>query len=238
MAFYSAIYKQYDNIFMLNNSQVGFIKDEFPEGKRLLDVGCATGKLANKLAMESYQIDAIDLDPHMISYAKKNHQHEDVHFSVQNMLHISNIYKQNLLDGILCFGNTIVHLTNIDEIKEFFTAAYRSIKIGGKFLFQILNYDYVLKKNITKLPLIDNEHVSFVRTYQYPNNGLINFHTDLLVKSTTEKIHSEIELYPLTQLEIINALTEIGFTNISFYSNFDKTPLNNNVLPLIVSAQK
>ena len=51
MNFYESINKYYDNIFPLNEKQAEFVRGEFRDCKsKLVEVGCANGKLTNALS--------------------------------------------------------------------------------------------------------------------------------------------------------------------------------------------
>lgn len=230
MNFYESINKYYDYIFPLNEKQVEFVKSEFKDyNSKLIEVGCANGKLTN--ALSEYNIMGIDLEESFINIAKL--RYKSVSFKKCDMLDIADL-KSNF-DGILTFGNTLVHL-GFDDIKAFIFEAYNILNKGGKLLIQILNYDYILNNKIEMLPLIDNEVITFIRRYNHSNKFLFN--TTLKIKSEDKEVRNSIELTPIRKGELLNILEEVGFEKISIYSSFDKSKYSYKSLPLIFSCKK
>ena len=107
-----------------------------------------------------------------------------------------------------------------------------------KFLFQIINYDRIIERNIKGLPNIENDSVKFVREYSVNEQGLIEFKTDLLIKSTGKEIKNNVLLFPIKKQEIEVILKNAGFKNWKFYGNFKKEKWSLESIPLIVETTK
>lgn len=238
MQFYSSINNVYDYIFPLNVQQVNFVVEEIKEQAELLDIGCATGSLSIELAKLGFTMNASDLNSEMIEQAKQKSYAPKVNFSVGNMLNVNSDYEAMQFDGVLCFGNTLVHLTNKASIEKFIGAVYAVLKKGGKFMLQVLNYDYILSQQIDQLPVIENEKIKFIRKYEFLDNGLLSFNTQLTIKENEQQIDNRIELNPITKTEIIEVLTNIGFSSINVFGSFAKNEFTKSSLPLVISALK
>jgi 2-polyprenyl-3-methyl-5-hydroxy-6-metoxy-1,4-benzoquinol methylase len=230
MNFYESINKYYDNIFPLNEKQAEFVRGEFRNCKsKLVEVGCANGKLTN--ALSEYNIIGIDLEKSFIDAARSKYKR--VSFERCNMLDITDLNSN--FDGIFTFGNTLVHLS-IDDIKIFINKAYGILNKGGKLLIQILNYDNILDNSIEELPLIDNEAITFIRSYSHGDRFIFN--TTLKIKSEGQEVKNSIELTPIRKKELLGILEEAGFRKINVYGSFDKDKYSSRSLPLIVSCEK
>lgn len=228
--FYNTIKEQYDYIFPLNQKQVEFVKNEFPDrDSKLIEIGCANGKLTN--ALKGFNIRGIDLEQSFIDIAKQ--RYEGIQFDALNMLDVNTLNKK--FDGIICFGNTLVHLMP-NEIAEFINKCYSSLNNGGKLLIQILNYDNILDNKINKLPLIDNEHIKFERSYEFDDR--LKFVTELTVKKQNERIDNAIYLTPIRKEKLKNILVAAGFRDVKFYGSFAKTSLKEDSLPLVLSCAR
>ncbi|RKD87917.1 class I SAM-dependent methyltransferase [Mangrovibacterium diazotrophicum] len=239
-AFYNSIASYYEYIFPLSNQQVGFVQSEFDSLEEFffLDVGCSTGQLANRLCQLGALGIGIDLNSSMIERARESHQAADLSFKVMDMMNINSNFTPGYFDALICFGNTLVHLDSVTQIRNFFQQSFQLLKPGGKLLFQILNYQYILGNKIEELPLIDNQYVRFERSYELPtpNQPKVNFKTKLFVKSENLVFENSAPLIPVQKNELEKLLLLAGFPKLHFYGGFDKKPCGDH-LPLVVVAE-
>ena len=240
--FYTSIAKYYPHIFPFNPVQVKFLSNILPyNGARVMDVGCATGDLSFALTRFGFPIWAFDFDAEMIEIAQ-NGKSEDTMFPLFEQLDMRLMdqhYPEAFFDTIICFGNTLVHLQNDEAIRQFLHAAHKVLSPDGTLTIQILNYRHILEHQIKSLPPIDNEHVKFDRSYEFGKNAeLIDFNTQLTIKSTGQVIQNTVKLYPITQIKLQKLLEETGFKSLEYFGNFASEPLLADSLPLIVSCKK
>lgn len=241
MNFYENIARYYEYIFPLNIKQVDFIKKRLkPElNPNLIELGCATGTLLKDLSMHYNKLSGIDLDERMIKLANEKEYSNPVKILAGNMLEFPIYFKEEVFDGIICFGNTLVHLNNIIEIENLLRKTYNKLNSGGKLLIQIINYDRILQQKIDSLPIIDNEAVQFVRKYNYLDDlHLIEFKTTLTIKAENTVLENSQMLYPLVYNELYDILRKVGFENVSFFGSFDNDTLSDNSIPLIAEVIK
>ncbi len=241
MRFYSSIADHYSEIFPFNSAQLAFVQQAFPnlQQQNLLDIGCANGVLASKLAPLCKAITGIDLNRKMLKKAHKEigFKHPNLELMELDMMHVSAHFGVYAFSGILCFGNTLVHLTSVGQIRNFLSNCKAVLKKDGKLLLQILNYDRILDEKIDQLPLIENEALRFHRTYQQQaNDKLIQFKTTLQLKGEALSMENEIPLYPLRQKELEALLLEVGFTSLRFYSDFKQHAFSSGSYALVVEA--
>jgi len=241
MAFYQSIADYYQYIFPLNNAQVDFIKSAFDktENLKLLDIGCGIGELSFALSKHFKSVEAIDLDEGMMKRAKHDFESKtgNLHFKNMNMLNIEDAYGKGAFDAVICFGNTLVHLNGPNEVVDFFTHSKQVLKDNGRLLFQVINYDRIIDREVTSLPTIENEQIQFLRNYNYIRaKNRIEFETQLTIRSTGKIIRNTIQLYPIRKNEIVTHLKQAGFSMIQFYSNFNKDNYFKESIPLVVEV--
>jgi len=240
--FYNSIARYYDFIFPLNEQQLNFIVSSMngkAKTKSVLDIGCGTGSLSLALAKYCKRVVAIDLDPEMITMGKSKAKTSlsEVNFKCLDMLEIKEYFSPAEFDLILSFGNTVVHLGDSLEVRNFFQQARNILKSGGKLLLQIVNYNRILHQNIYGLPLINNKKIKFERYYEsIPERNKIDFVTILTVKEKNQVIKNRVELYPMKKNELKNLLEGTGFRDLFFYGSFAKEEFSCQSLPLIVEA--
>jgi len=237
MDFYASISKHYDFIFPFSPAQVEFVKKYIPqEGAKILDIGCGTGNLSTGLNDAGYTVEAIDFDSKMIEKAiAKN---KNIHFQQMDMLNIANNFKTDYFDGIVTFGNTLVHILDNKDIEKFLLSAHQTLKKGGIIAIQILNYQNIVDNKIDTLPLIENEEIKFERKYQFRKDKHVDFITSLTIKNENQTIKNSIELNPIYGDTLKILLKKAGFTQIKVYGNFKMDLLKRDSIPLIIKGVK
>jgi len=240
--FYTSIAPHYQHIFPFNPAQIEFLRNVLPyNGARILDVGCATGDLAFALTHFGFPTWAFDFDAQMVQIAQKTKQEDSMFpvFEQLDMRQIDERFPESYFDTVICFGNTLVHLLNDDDIHKFIQAAFKVLSPEGKLTIQILNYQHILENQVKSLPLIDNEHIRFERNYEFGDeSGLIDFNTKLTVKSTGQEIRNSTKLYAIRQNKLQEILEEAGFSAIEFFGSFNREPITATSLPLVLTCQK
>ncbi|MCP4310791.1 MAG: methyltransferase domain-containing protein [Bacteroidetes bacterium] len=238
MSFYDSISGYYREIFPLNPAQVPFVIGSFPRpaGLSLLDVGCGTGDLALKLSSSFGRVTGIDLDSAMLKIARVSAP-GNTEFLNLNMLDLRMQFGDTAFNGVVCFGNTLVHLDGLKSITEFIQQARDLMNGDGKLLLQLINYDRILDQEVQALPTIETDNCRFQRDYHY-NQKLhrIVFETSLTIVPTGQSIRNKILLYPLRKEELHSILSSAGFTSISYYGNFKREPLEEGSIPMVVEA--
>lgn len=250
--FYTSISEYYSEIFPYNPMHLQFVKNCIGKlnEKQILDIGCATGELAFNLANEGAIVTGIDLNIDLLNQAKgtSGFQTADLNremefatprFQKGDMLELENDFKTGQFDAVLCFGNTLVHLPTTNLIQQMFNGVNKVLKPGGQFLIQILNYDYILGEQISKLALIETKNIKFVRNYKFEkNNSLIRFQTDLHLKKSGQIVSNETALLALKSSELLELLESTGFYNIQTFANFKQDTFGGNHLPLVLKCEK
>lgn len=239
--FYSSIAAYYSEIFPFNPSQITLMEEMMGnlQGKTILDVGCASGELAFHLAQLGAKVTAIDLNKSLLAAAKEKRSHENVNYMWANMLHIARLFGRAKFDGVVCFGNTLVHLMNPMQMRDFFSGVLTVLKPGGKFMLQILNYDKIFAERPDNLPLIETPALRFERNYVYEQGTReINFLTSLTLKQTGEVIDNQTELLGLGSADLTLLMDVAGLKEITLYGGFDGSQFTKDTLPLVISASK
>ncbi len=241
--FYSAIAEWYDSIFPLSPEEVSFILKEISESgsENVLDMGCATGSLSMEIAKAGYSVTAFDLNSEMIGKAfekteSTGHVKSPV-FLEADMRHLKRNFPEDSFGFACSLGNTLPHLTEESDIELFFKGIAHVLRPGGRFVLQILNYDYILKQGLECLPVIDNGAVRFERYYDFLDDGLIAFNTVLTVKGDSERVvNNSVRLKPMGLHEVMKRLVDAGFQVCGTYSGYGGEPPADRSLPLIVTA--
>ena len=220
---YSRISPYYDSIFPADAGSLRFCTETLQGKGRLLDIGCGTGNKTVLFAAPNRRIIGTDADPDMIAEAERRNDDPSISFEVLDMRELESRFTPASFDGVLCLGNTLVHLTTPEALTGALAAFRRLLEPGGLCLIQILNYDRILDNAITELPSLETDTIRFERRYRRQGRTLL-FMTELLVKGTGERIASSTELYPLRPSELEKGLEQAGFSSTRLYGGYDGSP--------------
>ncbi|MDG5799820.1 class I SAM-dependent methyltransferase [Marinilabiliaceae bacterium ANBcel2] len=240
MSFYESIAPWYNYIFPFSPIQVSFIERKAGslKAKNVVDIGCGIGSLSFGMADRGASVEAIDLDPFMILKAREQScnfgNSARVLFKELNMLKLSKEFKAQSVDVVVSFGNTLVHLLKPGELLSFFNQVASILKPEGKFIFQIINYDFVLDHGVDRLPDIENDTIHFRRLYEFrEQDELINFKTILTIKESNKKIENVVPLQPVRADMLKMLFKESLFFDVEFFGDFDGSPLLSRSMKLI-----
>ncbi len=237
MDFYSAISRYYNYIFPLNSLHLNFISNSLPPGSAILEVGSATGNLTRALAEKGYRVVGIDLEKNMVKRAEEENLFPGLKYYQMDMLKIDEAFKRDEFCGIVCLGNTLVHLPSREKVGCFLGKAKKNLAPKGLIFIQIVNYDRVLKKKIKQLPEIENEKIKFQRFYEFsPSKSHVLFKTRLLVKDENKMYEQKVKLLALKKEELDYLLKQAGFSQIEFFGDFKMNPHNEESPATVVRA--
>jgi len=237
MKFYSSIAQNYDHIFPVKQTQIDFIDSIFSHKIKLIEIGAGTGNLTIELAKSGYEMSGLEYDKNMLALAQN--KSNEVCWKQGDMREVDQIFYGDLFAGIICFGNTLVHLSSKKEIESFLKKAYDLLDTNGIIAIQIINYARIFNHKIDHLPTIENDKIQFVRNYkvsQDPRN--IEFQTTLTIKETNEVIENTINLFPIFPEELIEIMHKNGFSNIQKFSDFSRKEFSPGSIPFIITGQK
>ncbi|WP_144573089.1 class I SAM-dependent methyltransferase [Bacillus cereus] len=235
MTFYQKLMPYYDEIFPENEKQLNFIASYLQEGDSVIDVGAATGNVANALVEKGMIVTAMEPEKKMADkISEKAIAHKGRLFvNTLRMQQIDDV--PGIFDGIYCIGNTLVHLDNVQEITDFIQRSFKKLKKNGKFIVQIVNYEKVLNQKNFIFPVITKEHFSFKRDYAIVRKKVL---FTVTLNTNGEEFSNSIELYPITKKQLLPILTDCGFESVETYANFDKKIYSLDGPALVIVATK
>lgn len=167
--------------------------DKHPEGKRLLDVGCASGIEVEEFQKLGFRADGADINENFIAEAKKNHP--DLNFTVANAEKLP--FKDESYNYIFC-TNTLFHTDIGKSISEFCRVVDEKGKGVISFDLQIINLDEnkvihsdtiehlneILRRNNTEIEILgDKEERIDIEPFKHKHV----FHKVIFKKSNNKK---------------------------------------------------
>lgn len=227
MSLYQGIAQVYDHVFPLKPERLELVLSLCPEGGRHLDIGCATGSLVLAVSRAGRDAGGVDLDSEMIRLARERAATTGsaARFEVLDMLEAATRFRGQRFDTVTCLGNVVVHLGSRERIGAFLAGLGTLLAPGGRAAIQHVRYEGLIAGSAKPMPVIENEHIRFVRASSYDAAAhAVRFRTELTVKATGETRRDETELYPLTSVELSALAAEAGLTLQAAYADFSRRP--------------
>lgn len=225
MTFYTAFAEHYEAIFPFSEGVYAFLREHLPgPPARVLDVGCATGLYTGRLARDGYAATGVDLDAAMIAVARARYPLAT--FQVLDMTRIEDL--DRVFGGTFCIGNTAAHLTRA-QFSDFVGSVGATLRPGGPWMLQVMNWDYVLTQSSFTFPVIEGgDGVVFHREYRDISKDGVTFATRLVVHGV-EVFEEAVVLTPMRSGEIVAMHEAAGFTLVAHVGSYGGKPFDPEV---------
>jgi len=220
MSFYSDFAEYYELVFPFRPVVQQFLTSHLNgSDRRILDIGCGTGHYCGRLAQAGHQVVGIDLDPAMITVASRSYP--DVCFECRDMHDIDSLAAP--CDLVFCIGNVAAHLAS-ERLDEFLAKLGRILKPGGRWLFQTVNWDFVLGQKNYRFPdrTLAKDGAVFQREYREIGSEGLRFCTRLATPDHTI-FSGEVTLYPVRADEYQRRHEAAGFRLLGHHADFKGT---------------
>ncbi|MHA2360179.1 MAG: class I SAM-dependent DNA methyltransferase, partial [Candidatus Thorarchaeota archaeon] len=124
-----------------------------PKGKRVLDLACGTGKHSVALSLEGAKVVGIDNSEVMLTRAKEHavSNNASPKFILGEMAGFESI-AVNQYDMIICLGNSLALLDNLNVLEKVLSSIYKSLIDGGVFIAQALNFEEIHRTGFRFFP--------------------------------------------------------------------------------------
>lgn len=211
-------------------------------GGLLLDIGCGTGTLA--LLLEKYGYDVIGIEPSedMLAVAneKKYEENSKALFLCQSMEELD-LY--GTVDCAVCSLDTVNHVDSIGKIREAFRRVSLFMTLGGVFIFDIntvYKHKHILGDN-TFVYDTDDVYCVWQNTF-IEEESKTQIDLDFFIREedgeSYEKYSESFFEYAYDEREIINILSECGFTVIGQFDDYTDFPVTEATQRITVIAKK
>jgi len=120
------------------------IKKNAPSATRVLDVGCGIGSHCEALNSKGFETIGVDINPHMIAFAKSKYPNLD--FEKMDMRQL-NQSKLGMFDVILCLCTSFTYNTTTKQIIATLKSFHRLLNPGGLLILEFFNPISFLEKN-------------------------------------------------------------------------------------------
>ncbi|MEH2222135.1 class I SAM-dependent methyltransferase [Nostoc sp.] len=180
----------------------------------ILDLGCGTGQLAQKLLKKGYKVTGIDASEGMLHYARENAPGAELIFNDARLINFPATFGAVISIGALNHVMTLEDLTNV------FHKVYQTLLPNGVFLVYLFleeeykfNWDGKATGNV-------KEDYAWATRNSYNSEAKvasINLTIFSLIEQTWQRLDSTILEKCYSKEEVISALATAGFADISIY---------------------
>ena len=228
MPLYTSFAPYYDQIFPFREPTFTFLSNEAGStGGAVLDIGCGTGSYCAAFSQAGFNVTGIDLDGGMIDFAKE--KYSSSHFFVKDMRDIGEI--DGRFDLIYSIGNVVSYLS-AGALSVFLRSVYDLLNPNGRWIFQVVNWDYILEVGSFVFPEISpaGSSLRFIRQYKSITPEKVIFKTQLM-KSEEVIVGDESTMYPITHKVYLQTHIQAGFHLAGHYGDYQRSeflPQRNN----------
>ncbi|MCY7295221.1 class I SAM-dependent DNA methyltransferase [Alteromonas sp. a30] len=196
-----------------------FVLSKTPEGSRILDVCCGTGKVTEVLQQRHYQMTGFDGSSKMVEVA--SNKVPDADFFVADARNFS---VDEPFDAALCMCDSLNHTTKLNELEMIFTNVGQALKSGATFLFDLrmeagFEHYWGQDSNELNFNVVEDEVVCTSHTTYNKETGdgrlvITSFHRK---GDLWQRHDSIIDQKCYSEEEVRNCLTNAGFDNIYMF---------------------
>ena len=193
--------------------------------KKIVDLGCGTGRLTTHFAKAGYHITAIDPNEEAIEYAKNKEYPSEVTWIVGD----SSNLQTNAFDAVIMTANVAQVFLTGESWQHVITDAYRALKPGGHFIFDTRNpfakaweqWEKDMTPDVATNQ-VSGESLEIWTEYEGFVGDIFTFYETVKNVRTGEVvIHEKMQLKFRTQEEIHKSLQQVGFSQILAYGDWE-----------------
>ena len=200
--------------------------------RRVLDVGCGTGRHAIHLAEQGFEVVGVDPSQQMIERAVANAG--DIAGASFTRAGFGELRAtvEGTFDAIICLGNTLPHILSQGDLVGALDDMAAMIRPGGVLVVQQLNYDRILAQRQRFLGLTegkrgDTEYL-FFRFYDFEGEA-VTFNLAIMSRRGGGAWEWRVEstrLQPILSTQLCESLMRSGFVRLVSHGSFAGEPYN------------
>ncbi len=221
-AYYDLLYRDKDYV-----GEAAFVaallKKHAPAARRILELGCGTGRHAILLAERGYEVCGIDQSPGMLSSAGQRLAALPPDIATRLQFRegdLRSVRVPEKFDAVISLFHVISYQTSNDDLDAAFATARAHLAPGGVFLFDVWYGPAVLTdRPAVRVKRLEDERIRVTRIAEptlHPNQNRVDVHYDIQVEDrATGRVEVRRELHPMRYFfkpELDDRLMAHGFT--------------------------
>lgn len=215
------------------------IREQAPQAKRILELGCGTGAHAEHLARMGYIVHGVDMSEAMLARAeaRKANLPPDVAGRLSFCLgDVRTVRMSETYDAVVSLFHVMSYQTTYTDLEAAFETAWVHLQPGGLFLFDFWYGPGVLtQKPEVRVKRLEDEEIKVTRIAEpvlYANENLVQVNYTVFIEVKASKtLEQVIETHMMRYLFLSELLrfadTEVWINSKSFgWMNLQELNLN------------
>lgn len=194
-----------------------------------IDLGAGNGMQSIPLAELGYQVSAVDFSGKLLTELEQSRQDLPIRIIEADILDF-NQYAHLQPELVVCMGDTLPHLTSLEDLRKLFEQIHDQLQPGGQFILSFRDLSHELKGADRFIPVRSDNDVIFSCFLEY-FEGHVQVH-DIVHKRENGNWRQKVSTYQKLRLSaenVVPILKEVGF-KIGSQSTF-------NVMQLIIAKR-
>lgn len=188
---------------------------KIPKGAKILDMACGAGRHAIILSRKNFDVTAVDLSENLLSMAKESAKKENlfINFIQSDIRKFETEQKFNLvLNLFTSFGYFETDEENFSVLQK----AYDNLEIGGYFVLDFFNSEYIQKNLIEFSEEIINE--AEIHQFRKIKNNRVTKKIVITKNGNLTQFEESVRMF--TKDELVDAIQKIGFDIYKTFGDF------------------
>ena len=212
---YDTIYSEFKD-FEAEAAQVAtLLREKCPTAKRLLDVGCGTGRHAAALVAEhGFQVDGLDIESGFLEIARKRCPTGKFFRGDMASFDLGSTY-----EAVLCLFSSIGYVRTLERLTLAARSIRRHVAPGGVAIIEPWFTPGIFREGAVHMTIVDREDLKISRVNRTEVRGRISWMEFQYLVADPQEIRHLKEVHELglfSEEEMLEALEAGGFHKVEF----------------------
>ncbi len=212
--------------------------NSLPMNAKVLDSSCGNGIQATALKRNGINVIATDISKEMINLTQKYAQNNNLFFPIKQLSwkQLPDNFEDDF-DIVFCYGNSISHSIDKEDMLNNIKSLYKVTKNGGKLVIDTRNWDKVIKDNVRFVTSDVKEYIEkkYIFTYIWNLNSFDErsnveiLFIEIINGKETKCIPYRLDFTPFKHDEFVRRLKDCGLKILE-----DNFQLNSDIYSIIM----
>ena len=212
---YDFIYSEFKDFDAEARDVASLLRRKSPSARRILDVGCGTGRHASALTVEhGFEIDGLDIQPGFLEIARRRCPRGTFYLGDMADFDLGHCY-----EAVICLFSSIGYVKTTDRLAMAARCMRRHLSDGGVALIEPWFTQDAFEGGSVYMQTVDREDMKICRVSRSEVRGKISwleFHYLIGEGQEIRHLREEHELGLFSHEEMMDGLRAGGFEQVEF----------------------